>query len=459
MLDKLNVILKRLPQRRSVDLLLLLMLMLSIPAFVHAQNYEKMRQELSEKQKDTKEEIAGLQQQIESYEKRLNKTEQRYDKIYKQFENLKKEIALRDALIQKRREELGQIQEEIKLTEKKYKANQRELEQLIEEYKKTLSYLYKHGRSSDLALLLTARSFNQMKIRSYYLDQFEEHRQQQAKEIKEAQAELDRTRTELQQQQEEKRQVLAEIKKEQDTLRERKKEQENQIAILRENRSKLRENLDEVKQQSKSLNNTLSQLIMKEDKIRKAQQKRRRKLEEERKKRLAAAKKIQDEQKRKAEVAKYSEPIEEDEYLNKEELDSIERQFANSKGELPWPANGVISEKFGTQVHPVYGTKITNHGIEIATESRTAVRVIHDGYVSAIRPIPGYGDVVLVNHGRFKTAYGNLSQVMVRKNRQLRKGDIIGLSGEESSPRGKTVFFMIRENETNLNPEKWIVSK
>ena len=440
-------------------ILILVGLLCCLPEPAQAQNYNKMQEELNEKQKQTKKEIANLQKQIDSYQQRLSQTTEEYERVYDQYEDLKKEISLRNALIEKRQEELNHIQEEIKVIEEELRQNQKRLQELIEEYKKTLRYVYKHGRSSRLALLLTAESLNQMNIRSYYLELFEQHRQEQAQTIREAQADLDSTKAELEQQEKDKEEVLATIKSEQDELQQRIEKQEAHIATLRENRSKLRSNLDEVKKQSRELNNTLTELIAREEKIREAQRERLRRLEEERKERLAAARQIQDEEKRKKEVEKYSDPVTDEEYMNKEQLDSIERQFANSKGELPWPANGVISEKFGTQVHPVYGTKITNHGIEIATEAQTTVRVIHEGYVSAIRPIPGYGDVVLVNHGRFKTAYGNLSQVMVSKNRQLRKGDIIGLSGEEGSPRGKTVFFMIRENDTNLNPEQWIVSK
>ena len=439
--------------------LLLLVLLLLPLALAQAQNYEEMRTELNEKQKQTRQEIASLQQQISSYQERLTEAEKKYDRVYKQFKNLTKEIALRDALIEKRKEELNHIVEQINLTEKRYQQKEQELEKLIAEYEKTLTYVYQHGRSSDMALLLTAKSFNQMLIRSYYLDKFEEHRQQQAAAIDSAKTELAKTRDALEKQKSEKESVLAKIEQEQQKLQERKNQQEEYVTKLREDRTQLKNKLDEVRKQAKVLNNTLTQLVLREEQVRKAQIERRRRLEEERKRRLAAAKKIKDEQKRKVEVAKYSEPIDEEDYLDESALANIEQSFAKSKGELPWPAKGVISEEFGTRVHPVYGTRITNHGIEIATKPRSTVRVIHDGYVSAIRPIPGYGDVVLINHGRFKTAYGNLSQVMVRKNRQLRAGDIIGLSGDTNSPRGETVFFMIREKDTNLNPEKWIVSK
>lgn len=427
---------------------------------VQAQDYEKMRKELQNKQQNTRQEIQSLQEQITNYQERLSETAQKYERVYKQYEDLKKVIALQDAKIKKLEEEQRHIQDEIEVTEEAYNEYQQQYNRLIENYKKTLSYLYKHGRTSELALLLTARSFNQMMVRSYYLEQFEEHRQKQVRQIREAQAKLQKKKKQLQEAKAKKEAIAKEHKQEKELLADKRRQQEKNIAILRRDRKKIQQQLSQVRQHVKDLNSTLSELIVEEEKVRKAQQDRLRRLEEERKKRLAAAKKIENARERAIEVAKYSDPVTSSEFVGSEELGEIEQSFANQKGDLPWPVeNGAISGKFGTRVHPVYGTKVQNLGVEIATEARSVVRVIHDGYVFAVRPLPGFGDLVFVNHGKYKTVYGNLSQVMVRKNSYLKAGDIVGLSGDENSPKGAAVFFMIRENDHNLNPERWIVNK
>lgn len=84
------------------------------------------------------------------------------------------------------------------------------------------------------------------------------------------------------------------------------------------------------------------------------------------------------------------------------------------------------------------------------------VRVVADGYVFAIRPIPGYGDVVFVKHGTYYTAYGNLSQVNVQQSSILRAGQMIGRSGTDASILGESLFFMVLKNTKNLNPEDWL---
>ncbi|MGM0587304.1 MAG: murein hydrolase activator EnvC family protein [Bacteroidota bacterium] len=439
---------------------LLVILGLFMPAIVFAQNYEEMRAELQTKQRQTRQEIVELQNQISQYEDRLNQTARRYDEVFRQFEDLQKLIALKDAKIQKLEQERDQIDAEIEVTEEANDELVQKLDSLVQSYKKTLSYLYKHGRTSELALIMTSESINQMLVRSYYLEQFESYRQEQKQRIEEAQAELKRKQQQLEKAREKKSQVVAEFKDEKQELDEKRKQQQEIIDTLKENRAQLRQKTHQIQQQVEELNSSLTKLIMEEERVRKAHQARLRELEEERKRRLAAAKKIENARERAEEVAKYSEPVRNTEFVTDSELSTIEDSFQKLKGELPWPVeNGVITGKIGTRVHSVYGTKTKIPGIEITTEARSAVRVVHDGYVFAVRPFPFFGDLVFVNHGRFKTVYGNLSQVLVRKNAYLRAGDIIGLSGDENSPRGASVFFMIRESNTNLNPEQWIVNK
>jgi septal ring factor EnvC (AmiA/AmiB activator) len=424
------------------------------------QNYEEMRKQLQTKQEKTRSEIVDLQKQISQYESRLNQTAKRYDEVFRQYEDLQKLIALQDAKIEKLEEERKQIDEEIDVTQKAYDEYEEQLNQLIASYKKSLAYLYKHGRTSELALLFTANSINQMLVRSFYLEKFESYRQEQAQKIEDAQAELQRKQKQLQEARKKKSQVVAEFKEEKQQLADKRKQQQEIIDTLKRNRSQLKSKLKETRQQVEALNSTLTELIVEEEKVRKAQQERIRELEAERQRRLAAAQKIENARERAEEIAKYSKPVRNTEFVSDAELSDIESSFAQAKGDLPWPVeNGVITGKIGMRVHPVYGTKTQVPGIDITTEARSAVRVVHDGYVFAVRPLPGFGDLVFVNHGRFKTVYGNLSQVLVRKNAYLRAGDIVGLSGDKDSPRGASVFFMMRENNHTLNPENWIVNK
>ena len=421
------------------------------------EDFKKMREQIVEKQKNTRSEIQQLTQRIQKFEERLKRADQKYEALYSKYQDLKNLIALQEEKLNKLQHEQSQIKEEIDITTQSLQQKREQLKELIANYKQTLKYLYKHGRTSQLALIFSSTSINQMLVRAFYLEKFNNYREKQAAQIREAEKELEQTKKQLEQAREKNEDVLAEIKQEKQELAEKKEQQEKNVALLRENREEIKAKLKEIQLQKEELNNTLTELVKREEKIRKAQERRLQELERERKKKLAAAKEIEDDAKRAREVEKYSEPIEMDDFMDSQKLEEVEQRFAQNKGALPWPVDSrTISEHFGTKRHPVYGTKTTNLGIEIVTDPQSTVRAVHDGYVIEVSPIPSYGDVVVVKHGRFLTAYGNLSQIMVNKKQILEQGDVIGLSGTSESPKGESLFFLIRENNETLDPEKWL---
>ncbi len=421
------------------------------------QDFKQMREEVVEQQKNTRAEIEQLNSQIQKFEQRLQQADQKYEALFSKYNDLKNLIALQNQKISKLEREQSQVEEEISLTAQSLEEKQKELKRLIENYKKTLGYLYKHGRTSQLAIIFSSSSINQMLVRAFYLKKFNNYRERQAAQIRETEQELAQTKNELEEARSKNEVVLNEIREEKQQLAEKKQQQEKNVTLLRENRDEIKSELQSIQQQKEELNSTLSDLIRREDEIREAQEEKLLALERERKQKLAAAKKIEDNVKRSKEVAKYSEPISMRNFMDAEEMEEVETNFAESKGLLPWPVESrTVSEHFGNRRHPVYGTVTPNLGIEIVTDPQSSVRAVHDGYVIDIRPIPGYGDVIVVKHGRFITAYGNLSQIMVRKSEILDQGDIVGLSGNSESPKGESLFFLIRENNNNLDPEQWL---
>ncbi|MDZ7683449.1 MAG: peptidoglycan DD-metalloendopeptidase family protein [Fodinibius sp.] len=419
--------------------------------------FKEMREKVVQKQQNTRAEIEQLNNQIQKYEQRLKQADEKYESLYSKYQNLKNLIALQDQKLKKLQREQSQIKEEISVTTQSLEKKQEQLTQLIENYKETLDYLYKHGRTSQLALIFSSSSVNQMLVRAFYLEKFNNYREQQVQEIRDTEKELKQTKQQLEQAQKKNKQVLAEIQQQKQQLAQKKQQQERNVELLRENREEIKQNLKQVQQQKKELNSTLTELSRKEKEIRQAQEQRLQQLEQERKKKLAAAKNIEDDAKRAREVKKYSEPIKMENFVDAEKMEKIEKRFAGNKGNLPWPVDSrTIAEHFGNKRHPVYGTVTPNLGIEIVTDPESSVKVVHDGYVIDVLPVPSYGDVVFVKHGHFITAYGNLSQITVRKSQVLEQGDVIGFSGDSDSPKGESLFFLIRKNNQNLDPEKWL---
>lgn len=393
-----------------------------------AQDYQQMREQIMEKQQLTRAEIEELNTQIQQYEERLELAVEKYEALFKKYEDLQRVIALQDEKLSKLQTEQSQISEEISLTQQSLREKREELQRLVTSYKETLSYLYKHGRTSQLAILFSSASINQMLVRSYYLEKFNSFREKQVNEIRQAEQDLEHTKQDLEQAQAKNADVLAEIKEEKADLAEKKKQQERNVALLRQNKEQIQEKLEESRRQKEELNNTLAKFIREEEEIRKM-------------------------------ANSSSTPPEGENFIDDSSLREIEENFALRKGDLPWPVDSrTISARFGNRRHPVYGTVTPNLGVVIDTKPEAEVRVVHDGYVINVQPIPGYGDVVVVKHGRYFTAYGNLSEIHVRKNQVLQQGDMVGLSGNEYSVKGESLFFLVRENNNNMNPENWLRS-
>lgn len=412
---------------RTLPLLLLLVFLLG-PDAVLSQNgseYERRRSEIVDRQQSARTQIENLEQQIETYTERLGYAANRYDQMFRQYEELNRLISLQQEQIRQMNQEQNQIREEISLVEENLDQLEARLQALIDQYKETLTYIYKNGRTSELALIFTSTSINQLLVRSYYLAKFDKHRQKQVEKIENTQAEMEQTREDLEETEQRNREALASIREETEDLEQKKELQERNIDLLREDRDNLQKQLENFQNQRDQLNNTLTELIEEEERI----------LREE---------------EGSASAAGGGSP-------SREELDAYESMFEDQQGQLPWPvSDGTITERFGIRSHPVFHTQTNNPGIDIATAPRNPVQVVSDGKVFGIQPLQGFGEVIFVNHGSYKTAYGNLSDIYVRKNQVLKQGDVIGLSGDENSIRGEVLFFLIREGSQNVDPEKWL---
>ena len=433
---------------RILPILLFLMMIFSAPLFAQS-DYEDRRNNLKEQQNDTRSQIQNLESQIENYRQRLGYTTEQYEEIYQQYEELRRLITLQEEKIRQMEQEQSQIEQEIGVVQANINELELQLQQLIEEYKSTLTYLYKHGRTTELALVLTSTSLNQLMVRSYYLSRFDQHRQKQADEIETAQAELEESQRDLEETQKRNREAIVSIEEEKVELEQQENLQSRNVELLRRDRENLQNQVAERQSQLDELDGALDELIREEEELVEA--------ERERQRRLAEAREIEDDDERRAAEERYSTPIMRESMVSDEELSIYEEEFAAQKGELPWPVeNGTITEKFGERVHPVLGTRTNNPGVDIAAPAESTVRAVNDGYIFEIMPFRDLGEVVLVNHGHYKTAYGNLSSIFVRKNQVIQKGDVIGLSGDEDSMRGEVVFFLIREGSENVNPENWL---
>ncbi|HLR90718.1 MAG TPA: peptidoglycan DD-metalloendopeptidase family protein [Balneolaceae bacterium] len=414
----------------STGVAALLLAGLISPSLLYAQDsYEENRNRLLNQQSSTRSQIENIDRQIETISRRLSERSTEFNEVFAQFEEVERLVNLQEERLRQLNREQGHLAEEIRLIEQNLAELQRQLDELIERYKETLIYLYKNGRTTELALLLTSGSFNQLLIRSYYLQQFNDFLESQMESIYAMQEQYNRSRDDLRQTRSRNEEVLVTIRNETEALEKQRDQQKRLVDNLRGDITNLENQKRQQEQERQNLENAMSRLIAEEQRLRRAA----------------------------ATGDRASVPAEFVTAVSDDQLAFFSERFRERKGQLPWPVeSGVITQKFGERIHPVFNTRTSNLGIDISALAASPVRVVSDGYVYAVQPLQGYGDMIFVNHGSYITAYGNLSDIYVRRNQVLQSGDVIGLSGNEDSIRGSVLYFVVREGSQIVNPESWL---
>jgi septal ring factor EnvC (AmiA/AmiB activator) len=123
---------------------------------------------------------------------------------------------------------------------------------------------------------------------------------------------------------------------------------------------------------------------------------------------------------------------------------------------LPFPTDGTrILHTFGKHTNSATGTVIENPGIDIQTPQGSAVRAVAKGTVTLVNWLPGYGSLVIIDHGNtFRTVYANLASVGIRQGQAVKAGTVLGKSGRAAD--GEYVHFEIWHDRHKLNPAVWL---
>ena len=131
----------------------------------------------------------------------------------------------------------------------------------------------------------------------------------------------------------------------------------------------------------------------------------------------------------------------------------------DKRGRLHLPVKGKILNKFGRQKDKQYDSFIVHNGINIKARTGTLVRSIFNGKVLYTGELEGYGNLVIIGHGKdYHSLYGHLDKIKVEPNQVVQVGDIVGLTGESGSLVGETLYLEIREKGKPVEPLSWFKS-
>jgi len=149
-----------------------------------------------------------------------------------------------------------------------------------------------------------------------------------------------------------------------------------------------------------------------------------------------------------------------------EQLDQIVHQhtlqgrpgdMGEARGQLRWPLRGEIVAQFGRKKSARFNTYVLHNGIEIRPSGDGEVRAVWDGEVIYSDYLQGYGNLLIVQHGRnYHTLYGRLESFLKHKGDKVARGEPIAVAGATGSTSGRSLYFEVRTNLKSEDPLKWL---
>ena len=367
--------------------------------------------------KTQEEKRARLEREIEILDRQLSENASKSSSMLSNLTLIRKKVSNRKALVAESERQVRQYSDKIYLKQRTINRMQARIDTLSQHYTKLVLSAYKN-RDARLwyMYMLASDNLGQAFRRMYYFKNLSSQMNQEARRIKEAKLELEKEREELQALKKEAESVkvvrAAELKK----LQGEEKQSNKIVKQLQSNRKKYQAQLASKKKEVDALNREIERMV---SSAMKGGSSKGSSAKTEYDKKLAA-------------------------------------EFSRNKGNLPWPADGPVVDRFGQKYHPVYkNLKLPpNNGVDIALSKGTKVRAVFDGVVKQIVVMPGYNKCILVQHGNYFTFYCKLGSTSVKAGAKIKTGDLLGtvdmINGQV------LLHFQVWQGNKPQNPEHWL---
>jgi murein DD-endopeptidase MepM/ murein hydrolase activator NlpD len=120
-----------------------------------------------------------------------------------------------------------------------------------------------------------------------------------------------------------------------------------------------------------------------------------------------------------------------------------------------WPTKGWLTSYFGVRLSPNNGKRKMHEGLDIAANTGTPVLATADGVVVKATTEPGFGKVVMIDHGYgYRTIFGHNSKLLVKPGMRVKRGDKISEVGNTGLSTGPHLHYEVRLNGAPIDPRK-----
>lgn len=370
-----------------------------------------------------KEEIAAAEGEIKRTNLLLDENKSKQSVNSSQLSLVRSTIKNRNKIISSLDKQSSIIKRDISSNNNNLSQLEKELIELKKEYSATLVAGYKNYKLSNYILFLfSARDFNDLAIRLYYLRIHSQQREQQAQRIRDREEEIGGNVALLKQKQDELSSVVDEKNQEVKKLSQEEGQYNAMLTALKSEEGDLSAAIRKRQHLINQLNNKVEELIAEE------------------------ARKLNGESASSAAQAAY--------------IVELTGDFDQNRGKLPLPIRGgVIVEPFGTHPHPTQpNLKVTNKGVNIAGAAGSQIYSVFKGEVSKVFFFQGLNNCVMIRHGKYISVYSNLSKVNVKVGDKVETLSKLGTLAAAKESQDGTLHFELWLETTVIDPALWLDS-
>ena len=128
-------------------------------------------------------------------------------------------------------------------------------------------------------------------------------------------------------------------------------------------------------------------------------------------------------------------------------------------GTYIWPlpaGNYTLTSKFGPRTHPITGKYKNHNGLDIAAPRNTPIYAVASGTVSISTYGSSYGNYVVIYHGNgTSTLYAHMNSRAVSAGQTVTQGQVIGYVGTTGSSTGNHLHLEFQVNGVRKDPESY----
>ncbi len=116
-----------------------------------------------------------------------------------------------------------------------------------------------------------------------------------------------------------------------------------------------------------------------------------------------------------------------------------------------------IGSTFGRRLDPIAGVGAMHEGIDFVADPGTPVFASAGGVVVTAEFHPQYGYYIDIDHGNdFSSRYAHLSKIRVQAGQIIKRGRVIGASGNTGRSTGPHLHFEVRYKGVAQNPARFL---